>query len=102
MKKSVNSVINEKILLDEMSSPFIINAIDSFQDREHLYLTMEYLRGGDLRYHLCYYDSFTEKQTSKICLIIEFIVACIIESLGYVHSKGIIHRDLKPENLVFE
>ncbi len=33
MKKSVNSVINEKFLLDEMSNPFIINAIDSFQDR---------------------------------------------------------------------
>lgn len=78
MKKSVNSVINEKILLDELSNPFIINAIDSFQDREHLYLTMEYLRGGDLRYHLCYYENFTEKQTSNTQLILEFIVACIV------------------------
>ena len=78
MKKSVNSVINEKLLLDEMSNPFIINAIDSFQDRENLYLTMEYLRGGDLRYHLCYYENFTEKQTSTFLSYQEFIVACII------------------------
>ena len=45
-----------------MMSPFIINGIETFQDREHLYLTMEYLKGGDLRYHLCYYENFSEKE----------------------------------------
>jgi serum/glucocorticoid-regulated kinase 2 len=54
MKKSVASVINEKMLLDHLSNPFIINTHQAFQDRDYLYLLMEYLRGGDLRYHLCY------------------------------------------------
>jgi hypothetical protein len=57
-------VINEKSILEQISNPFIINMKSSFQDREYLYMTMEYLRGGDLRYHLCFYEFFNEEQTS--------------------------------------
>lgn len=97
----MGSVINEKSILEQISNPFIINMKSSFQDREYLYMTMEYLRGGDLRYHLCFYEFFNEEQTSKLPLYAEFIAGCIILGLEYIHSKGIIHRDLKPENLVF-
>jgi serine/threonine protein kinase len=64
LKKSVGSVVNEKIILEQLCSPFIINMRSAFQDREYLYMTMEYLRGGDLRYHLCFYDCFSEEQAS--------------------------------------
>lgn len=64
VKKSVGSVINEKTILDQLSNPFIINMVSSFQDRQYLYMTMEYLRGGDLRYHLCFYEFFSEEQAS--------------------------------------
>ena len=55
---------------------------------------MDYLSGGDLRYHICRRNYFTEKET-------KFIAACITLSLNYIHEKNVIHRDLKPENLVF-
>ena len=37
----------------------------AFQDRENLYLVMDLMSGGDLRYHLTKNKTFTEEQTSK-------------------------------------
>lgn len=51
-KKSINSVMNERILLAKLKHPFIINMVAAFQDRENLYLLMDYIDGGDLRYHI--------------------------------------------------
>lgn len=33
----------------------------SFQDDDNLYMVMDYLRGADLRYHICYKLKFTEE-----------------------------------------
>jgi len=51
-KRSVNSVMNEKQLLQKLKNPFLVNMIYSFQNRENLYLIMDYCNRGDLRYHL--------------------------------------------------
>jgi serine/threonine protein kinase len=40
--------------------------IYTFQDFENLYLVMDLLTGGDLRYHISRQKKFTEEQTSKI------------------------------------
>ena len=37
----------------------------SFQDTENLYLVMDLLTGGDLRYHISKYKKFNEEQTSN-------------------------------------
>lgn len=78
----------------------------AFQDRENLYLVMDLLNGGDLRYHICKHRRFTEEQTSKFISgftnSIGFFIACLVAGLEYVHNKNIIHRDIKPENLVLD
>lgn len=63
-KKSIQSVINEKTLLSRISSPFIVNMHYAFQDREVLYLVMDLMTGGDLRYHIGSRVRFTEVQAS--------------------------------------
>lgn len=35
--------------------------IQAFQDRDNLYLVMDILTGGDLRYHICRNKKFTEE-----------------------------------------
>lgn len=67
----------------------------AFQDNANLYIAMDLLTGGDLRYQLCKQKRFNEEQT-------KFFMACIILSLEYCHTNNIIHRDVKPENLVFD
>jgi protein kinase A len=51
-KKSVNSVLNERNLLSKLHHDFMVNMKYAFQDRHNLYLVMDYLGGGDLRYHI--------------------------------------------------
>ena len=64
-KRSVKSVMNERQILSEIQNPFLVNMYYAFQDRENLYLVMDLLNGGDLRYHICKHRRFTEEQTSK-------------------------------------
>jgi serine/threonine protein kinase len=94
-KKSIQSVMNELKLLSLMNSKFIVNAHYAFQDSEHLYLVMDLVLGGDLRFHIGKHRRFSEEQT-------KFFLACIVQALENVHSHNIIHRDIKPENLVFD
>ena len=96
-KKSEKSVKAERDLLAIMNHPFIINMHFSFQDNDNLYIAMDLLTGGDLRYHICNRKNkkFNEEET-------KFFIACIILSLEYIHTNNILHRDLKPENLVLD
>lgn len=64
-KKSVQSVINEREILSHMligPSDFIVNMRAAFQDRDNLYLLMDYLDSGDLRYYINRNYSFSEEQ----------------------------------------
>ncbi len=51
-KKSEKSIKNEREFLSYLHNPFIVNMYYAFQDYENLYLVMDLLTGGDLRYHI--------------------------------------------------
>ena len=94
-KHSETLVLSERTLLAKIKHPFIVNMYYSFQDNYTLYLILDFMQGGDLRYHLCHHKCFTEPQT-------KFIIANVILSLEYIHYNRTIHRDIKPENLVMD
>ena len=45
---------------------FLVNMHFAFQDRENLFLVIDLMPGGDLRYHFAKHRKFTEEQTSKL------------------------------------
>ena len=94
-KRSEESIMSERNLLSALNHPFIVNMYFAFQDFYNLYLIMDLLSGGDLRYHIAHRRTFSEAET-------KFFISNMILALEYIHSKNIIHRDIKPENLVLE
>ena len=94
-RRSEISIMSERNLLSKLNHPFIVNMYFAFQDFCNLYLVMDLLTGGDLRYHIAHQKTFSEIQT-------KFFISNMLLALEYIHSQNIIHRDIKPENLVLE
>ena len=92
-KNCLSSILYERDLLSNFSHPFIINMIFSFQDNNNVYLVMNLVTGGDLRYQLIKNQTFPEKHS-------KFLIACLVLGLEAIHANDIIHRDIKPENLI--
>ncbi|TFK23660.1 kinase-like protein [Coprinopsis marcescibilis] len=74
---------------------WIVKLHYSFQDRDNLYLVLEYMGGGDLLNLLIERDVFEEDFT-------RFYLAEMILAIEQCHRHGFIHRDIKPDNFLFD
>eukprot|EP00732_Lithocolla_globosa_P002247 Lithocolla_globosa_v1_NODE_1420_length_2590_cov_13.949112.p1 type:complete len:350 gc:universal NODE_1420_length_2590_cov_13.949112:2421-1372(-) len=83
----------EKELLEVIECPFVVNLLGHFADTKNLYLLMEYVKGGEMFFHLRKAGRFTDD-------VARFYAAEVVLAWEYLHSQNIIYRDLKPENLL--
>lgn len=83
---------NEARLIASLNHPHIVTIYDIGITQGCLYISMEYVEGGDLRPRI--------KQTVPPEQALD-IVKKIGSGLAAAHRKGIIHRDVKPGNILF-
>lgn len=96
--KQIDHVRHERLILGDVAGhPFITNLITSFSDRDHLYMLLDYVPGGELFSYLRKFRRF-EEQTAR------FYAAEIVLVLEYLHEQQgrVAYRDLKPENLLLD
>jgi serine/threonine-protein kinase PpkA len=92
-----NSDLNERFLaegriLASLKHPNIITIYDIGIANEQLYISMEYVQGGDLKQRLELPVSADEA--------LDYL-SKISSALGEAHKHGIVHRDVKPANILF-
>ncbi|KAL7752790.1 hypothetical protein RI367_001792 [Sorochytrium milnesiophthora] len=91
--KAVENIIQERRLLEEISFPLICNLRFAFQDDENMFMIIDLMLGGDLRFHLDRQGCLKEE-------VVKFYVAEVGLGLHYLHERKIVHRDLKPDNVL--
>lgn len=84
--------ITEGRILASLNHPSIITIYDIGISSNLLYISMEYVQGGDL------------KQRMELPVTVDEALdylAKIAGALGEAHKHGIVHRDVKPANILF-
>jgi serine/threonine protein kinase len=84
--------LKEGRIIASLRHPHIVTIFDIGSADDMLYISMEYVEGGDLRAKI-------ENRLAPVRGL--ELVSKIGQALAYAHKKGIVHRDVKPANILF-
>ncbi|XP_004715188.1 serine/threonine-protein kinase 32B [Echinops telfairi] len=94
-RDEVRNVFRELQIMQGLDHPFLVNLWYSFQDEEDMFMVVDLLLGGDLRYHLQQNVHFTEGA-------VKLYICELALALEYLQRYHIIHRDIKPDNILLD
>ncbi len=84
-KDAIRNVFREVELLRKLEHPFLVNLWFTFQDEEDMFMVVDLLLGGDLRYHIQQNVKFDEAR-------VKLYICEIALALDYLWNNRIIHR----------
>ncbi|XP_054580186.1 serine/threonine-protein kinase 32B isoform X2 [Eptesicus fuscus] len=91
----VRNVFRELQIMQGLEHPFLVNLWYSFQDEEDMFMVVDLLLGGDLRYHLQQHVRFPEGA-------VRLYICELALALDYLQQHRIVHRDIKPDNILLD
>jgi serine/threonine protein kinase/tetratricopeptide (TPR) repeat protein len=91
---------SEVRLARRVSHPNVCRVHDLGQHREHLFVTMELVRGKSLREMLREMQAGTA-DPMPLAQVIDVVVQ-LSSALAAAHRAGVLHRDVKPDNVIVE
>ncbi|KAL3857416.1 hypothetical protein ACJMK2_012090 [Sinanodonta woodiana] len=86
----------ERDIMAKATSPWITKLHFAFQDKDNLYLVMEFHAGGDLLSLLSRHEDSLEEDMAR------FYLGEITLGINSLHLMGYVHRDIKPENILLD
>ncbi|XP_059622405.1 atypical protein kinase C isoform X1 [Phlebotomus argentipes] len=94
--EDIDWVQTEKHVFETASNhPFLVGLHSCFQTPSRLFFVIEFVRGGDLMFHMQRQRHLPEEHA-------RFYAAEISLALNFLHEKGIIYRDLKLDNVLLD
>jgi atypical protein kinase C iota type len=94
--EDIDWVQTEKHVFESASNyPFLVGLHSCFQSESRLFFVIEFVRGGDLMYHMQRKRRLAEPEA-------QFYSAEISLALDFLHTRGIIYRDLKLDNVLID
>ncbi|XP_063714547.1 serine/threonine-protein kinase MARK2-like isoform X3 [Symsagittifera roscoffensis] len=92
---SLTKLHREVKIMKMVEHPNIVRLYEVIEERNFMYLIMEYASGGEVFDYLVAHGRMKEKEAR-----VKF--RQIVSAIQYCHAKNIIHRDLKAENLLLD
>ncbi|KAL1413872.1 hypothetical protein MTO96_007923 [Rhipicephalus appendiculatus] len=94
--EDIDWIQTEKHVFETASNyPFLVGLHSCFQTESRLFFVIEFVRGGDLMFHMQRQRRLPEEHA-------RFYSAEISLALNFLHERGIIYRDLKLDNVLLD
>ncbi|KAJ3029402.1 UNVERIFIED_CONTAM: hypothetical protein HDU68_012262 [Siphonaria sp. JEL0065] len=93
--RAIQNIFRERCILEDINHPLIVNLRYAWQDDFHMFMVLDLMEGGDLRFHLDKFHGFPEP-------VIRGWATELVFAIDYLHGKNVLHRDLKPDNVLLD